>query len=498
MIEKINPDLLASNKKYYERELSRPRFDFYDKVKSIDGSASSLETAAFCDSIENFLATYKTIAETLEGNSYLDGKLDKRRTFINLFATYAGAASSLSRLKKISNGKGKEKKNFSFQADYTQGSYSFIDQLLVPFVGYINRVKNSEELVDFASSYFESVLEETENFAKNPEYENLTQQISDLHLQINGITLNGFNYTSFTPKSYSFSTSLEEIVGNQEMISTLKRGIQNLLKYDSKTKQNIMLTEFDGFQRTFTFYGQPGTGKTITIEAMLNYATKLSHKASKPLVIENITNSFKSEYYSKSVQNLKEVFDRIKDGNESYLVILEDIDTILFSRDELKNRPEDKAILGTIMNYLEGIEAPKNGNDLIIVTTNNPELIDNALFSRLSESIINVPGPQTQEDYEKLCKIKLRKSIANNLVELAEKEWKQVGKQCMQQEFTGRDIKNLSKSILSKIYDVNEPEEILSLNPEQQKQALLKVYARADFNVISEEIEKYSKQKNVR
>jgi len=497
MIEKINPDLLASNKKYYERELSRPRFGFYDKVKGIDSSASSLETAAFCDSIENFLATYKTIAETLEGNSYLDGKLDKRRTFINLFATYASAASSLSRLKKL-GGKRKEEKNFSFQADYTQGSYSFVDQLLTPFIGYISRIKDSEELIDFASSYFESVLKETENDAKNPEYENLVQQISELQLQVNGITLNGFNYTSFTPKSYSFSTSLEDIVGNQEMISTLKRGIHNLLKYDSKTKQNIMLTEFDGFQRTFTFYGQPGTGKTITIEAMLNYATKLSHKVSKSLVIENITNSFKSEYYSKSIQNLKEVFDRIKDGNESYLVILEDIDTILFSRDELKNRPEDKAILGTIMNYLEGIEAPKIGNDLIIVTTNNPELIDNALFSRLSESIVHVPGPQTQEDYEKLFKIKLRKSIANNLVDLTKQEWQQVGKQCIQEEFTGRDIKNLSKGILSKIYDVNEPEEVLSLNPEHQKQALLQVYSKADFNLISNEIEKYSEQKNVR
>ncbi|MEK6852986.1 MAG: AAA family ATPase, partial [Nanoarchaeota archaeon] len=418
MIEKINPELLETSRRYYEKELSRPKFNFYEKVRRIDGRVSSVVSAIFCDSFENFLATYKAVYETFENSGYLDGKTDERRAFLNIFSLYAAASETLHHFKKFpkNNNSATSSGKYHINLDFSQGSYTLIDELVGQFLTFMNPASDTSQLLALEENYFTSILDVTKQISRSSRYESFIKQISDLHLQINGITLNGFSYTSSAPKIYSFKANLEDIVGNKDMISVLKKAVRNLLKYDPESKSNVMYTEFDGFQRTFTFYGPPGSGKSITIEALLHEATEFAEKIGRPLEIENVTNAFKSEYYSKSTQNLKEIFDRVREGDTACILILDDIDTILFSRNELDNRPEDKAILGTVMNYLEGIEAPKFGNDLVIATTNRPEILDNALFSRLSESVIYVPGPQIVDEYVQLFKIKLRKSIQNGLV----------------------------------------------------------------------------------
>ena len=498
MIEKISQDLVNSSKRHYERELARPRYDFYTKVKSVDGKPYSLESATFCDSIENFLADYKSVSETLNSNGYLDGRADEKKAFVNIFSLYAAAADASHRLKKISGQwqgagarVGGEQRQYDIQLDFTQGAYSLTDQLILQVSNNLGKIKGSEEMIEFASAYFSSVISKTKELSKNPDFEGMNGQLGELQLQIGELVLNGFNFFVPRRKEYSFSTSLEDIVGNEEMISTLKRAVRNLLKYDPESKQNVMQTHFDGFQRTFTFYGEPGCGKTATIEAIMNYATNLAEKACKSLAIENVTNAFKSEYYSKSTQNLKEIFDRINEGQECHILVFEDIDTILFSRDELKNRPEDKAILGTIMNYLEGLEAPRLGNDLVIVTTNNPLCIDGALLSRLGEGQIYVPGPKTAEDFAKLLKIKMRKSISSGLVNLTEQEWQELGKRCADADLSGRDAKNVSRVILGNIYDKEEPAEVLKMRPEDQVKALRQVYSNSGFEELKMHLDLY-------
>jgi len=493
MIEKLDTELLESNRRYYERELARPKY----KVRNIDGRASSVEAATFCNSLETFLTTYKTVSETLEAGKYLDGSSSQKRAFINIFSLYAAAAEAAGKITKV-RARSNQNKNgqIEIKVDFSQGTYSLADQVVTPLSNSLGRIKDSGEMLDFAAAYFSSVIQKTKEISKIEDYNGFNEALTELHLQVGEITVNGFNYSTFSPKKYSFLTTLDDIVGNEEMITTLKRAMRNVLKYDPESKQNVMQTHFDGFQRTFTFYGEPGCGKTATIEATLNYATELARKVCKPLIIENVTNAFKSEYYSKSTQNLKEIFDRVKEGRESYILIFEDIDTILFSRDELKNRPEDKVILGEMMNYLEGIEAPKQGNDLIIVTTNNPLSIDNALFSRLGESQIYVPGPKTAEDFTKLFQIKLKKSIEAGLVKASEKEWEEMGEKCVEARISGRDIKNISKLVLAQLYSREEPDEILSLNQEKQLERLLQIYSPIGHNTLKAQLDLYLMSRN--
>ena len=147
MIEKLDPELLESNKKHYERELARPRFDFYGKVRSVDGRESSIETAAFCNSVENFLAVYKTISETLGSNSYLEGvgKSKGKRAFVNIFSLYAAASEAANKIRKFSNGNTKVKEQIEFHPDFSLGNYSLVDQILVPFTNHIKRIDSNNK-----------------------------------------------------------------------------------------------------------------------------------------------------------------------------------------------------------------------------------------------------------------------------------------------------------------------------------------------------------------
>ena len=128
MIEKLDTELLESNRRYYERELARPKYDVYTKVRNIDGRASSVEAATFCNSLETFLTTYKTVSETLEAGKYLDGSSSQKRAFINIFSLYAAAAEAAGKITKV-RARSNQNKNgqIEIKVDFSQGTYSLAE-----------------------------------------------------------------------------------------------------------------------------------------------------------------------------------------------------------------------------------------------------------------------------------------------------------------------------------------------------------------------------------
>src|SRR3989338_4436049 len=112
-----------------------------------------------------------------------------------------------------------------------------------------------------------------------------------------------------------------ELVGNENVFEALKRGIECILLYDTKARTNVM-NDY-GFSKTFLITGEPGCGKTTAIRAAVKYGMELSAKISKMLFVTNIGNKFKNEYYSRSAQELRKIFNVFFSGSQINIGIIE-------------------------------------------------------------------------------------------------------------------------------------------------------------------------------
>ncbi|MEK6852264.1 MAG: hypothetical protein AABX59_00130, partial [Nanoarchaeota archaeon] len=65
------------------------------------------------------------------------------------------------------------------------------------------------------------------------------------------------------------------------------------------------------------------------------------------------------------------------------------------------------------------------------------------------------------------------------------------GEECSRLRLSGRDVKNISRELLERIYDAEEPEEVFSLTPAEQVQLLRSIYNPISANLFLKEIVEY-------
>ena len=262
-----------------------------------------------------------------------------------------------------------------------------------------------------------------------------------------------------------------ELVGNENVFEALKRGIECILLYDTKARTNVM-NDY-GFSKTFLITGEPGCGKTTAIRAAVKYGMELSAKISKMLFVTNIGNKFKNEYYSRSAQELRKIFNVFFSGSQINIGIIEDIDTVFFRRNQLINA-EDSANLGELLNLLEGVETVNLGNYIILATAN--KRFEPALEQRF-ECVLEAKGPETAEHYEKLLRINIK-----NLEQFIDYDLKNAAEILSGKKFSGRDVRNICRKIASEINSFEASAEFYSLEPAKQKK-----FIEGNFCTVSEE-----------
>jgi len=455
MVEPVTLDekLLRECRQYYIKHLNQNIIGFYSAISQIDDSPSpfgSRELSMVSESFEKFLATYKAFNQTISGNGSFGEPSPEKMEFLELYSLFAGAAEGLESLKKATDENEKEVRiPTKHRIDFTAGSYTLIDNLIKTYLEGIKGLKSSEALAAATKDYFEWVISEANERAESSEFDNLNDAARETYIKIDGIVINGLSYISGSSiKAWSQTrTTINDIVGNSDMIRVLQNGVKHIIWYDPLTKTNCHEEEYGEFPKTFTFFGDAGQGKSVTIEAMLNYAQGLAEKNRKPLEVIDLS-AFKSKFYSESAENLRKVFDRVEKGEALYIIIAEDIDTLFYSRSNQHGSNEDKNNLNVIMNKLEGVFKTNKGNYIFIATTNYPVSDDVALPDRLREQFHEVKGPETAEDYAALFQIKLRKVIENGYIKLGSKEWKQIGEKCLGYMLTGRAVKDISKRVI--------------------------------------------------
>ena len=176
------------------------------------------------------------------------------------------------------------------------------------------------------------------------------------------------------------------------------------------------------------FYGNPGTGKTLTANLLGKYTDRDIYRVDLSSVV--------SKYIGETEKNLANLFDRAE--NKDWIIFFDEADALFGRRTQVQNS-HDRYANQEVAYLLQRIETYEG---LIILASNFKSNIDEA-FIRRFQSIIHFPMPKTHERqllWEKALpeKVELAKDVS--FQQLAQKF-----------EITGADIMNVVQYVCLKV-----------------------------------------------
>ncbi|MCC7525233.1 MAG: ATP-binding protein [Chitinophagaceae bacterium] len=155
-----------------------------------------------------------------------------------------------------------------------------------------------------------------------------------------------------------------------EKLITEQNKLELLLHHNLTPRRKLLLT------------GAPGTGKTMTAQA-------IAGELGIPVFIIRL-DGILSRFMGESIAKLRMIFDIMPQQRGVYL--FDEFDSIGSQREQGQDIGEIKRILNS---FLINIEKDQS-NSIIIAATNLPELLDKALFRRFDD-IIQYPLPNNDE-----------------------------------------------------------------------------------------------------
>ena len=247
-----------------------------------------------------------------------------------------------------------------------------------------------------------------------------------------------------------------------------KKEIQEIIKpYIDRGEYNKIARAGMRPVKGILLYGPPGTGKT-TIARIIANESKMN------LILVNAS-EFMSKWVGESEKNLKHIFTQAK-AKAPAIICFEEVEAFLRKRTET-DRSYETSIINVFLSQMDGFNELKNV--LVLATTNNPEMIDEAAMrpGRFDRIIyVGAPDPAGRKAlFNKYLKGKANLSDADIDKLVANTE-----------RFTGADI----KAVCEDAYRDNDLKE-LSLDDLLDKTASMLPSYTLD---LQERYERYSKK----
>ena len=138
--------------------------------------------------------------------------------------------------------------------------------------------------------------------------------------------------------------------------------------------------------------GPPGTGKTVTAEA-------LAGELGMPLVRVQVA-TVVSSYLGETARNLASIFDYCRQG--SWVVLFDEFDALAKERADTAEHGELKRVVTAFLQLLDEFA----GSSMILAASNHPALLDDAVWRRFDE-VVGFEMPN-QREIADLIELKLR------------------------------------------------------------------------------------------
>lgn len=170
---------------------------------------------------------------------------------------------------------------------------------------------------------------------------------------------------------------LSSLVVNQDIKQRIERIILEF-RQQSKLKSHGLM-----HRRKLLLAGAPGTGKTMTARILSYELKQLLHV----IQLDRLVTKFMGETSAK----LRQVFDKMQEMPGIYL--FDEFDAIGGKRSLDNDVGEMRRVLNAFLQFIENDAS----NNLIIAVTNNPGILDRALFRRFDDVLYyDLPAQETR------------------------------------------------------------------------------------------------------
>ena len=189
------------------------------------------------------------------------------------------------------------------------------------------------------------------------------------------------------------NSTLSDLIVSTEIEDKIKRIINEYQKKDVLRKNGLMN------RSKILLAGDPGTGKTMT-------ASVIANELYLPLYVIQFDKLI-TKYMGETSVKLRQVFDQIKEIRGVYL--FDEFDAIGSDRSLDNDVGEMRRILNAFLQNLEDDES----YSVIIAATNNPSILDKALFRRFDD-VMEYKNPDNDQ-IKRLFKMKLHGKALNDI-----------------------------------------------------------------------------------
>jgi AAA+ superfamily predicted ATPase len=189
------------------------------------------------------------------------------------------------------------------------------------------------------------------------------------------------------------NVTLSDLIVSTEIEDKIKRVINEYHKKDILRKNGLMN------RSKVLLAGDPGTGKTMT-------ASVIANELYLPLYVIQFDRLI-TKYMGETSVKLRQVFDHINEIRGVYL--FDEFDAIGSDRSLDNDVGEMRRILNSFLQNLEQNES----HSIIISATNNPNMLDKALFRRFDD-VMEYKNPDA-EQITRLFKMKLHGKASNDI-----------------------------------------------------------------------------------
>jgi SpoVK/Ycf46/Vps4 family AAA+-type ATPase len=191
------------------------------------------------------------------------------------------------------------------------------------------------------------------------------------------------------PKVISFPQDLRGLVLTEDsetpksalvIPSALHKRIERIIH--EYRQQNKLKSYGLKHRRKILLIGPPGTGKTMTARVL----AKELHLPLHTIQVDRLVTKFMGETAAK----LRQIFDLIREEHGVYL--FDEFDAIGGERSLDNDVGEMRRVLNAFLQFIE----QDSSDSLIVAATNNPKLLDHALFRRFDD-VLYYDSPQSEE-----------------------------------------------------------------------------------------------------
>ena len=208
-------------------------------------------------------------------------------------------------------------------------------------------------------------------------------------------------YKSINLSSAADGLQVVTVETQNQFIAEIKRAI----RYFFTTSDGSFLRDFPHMEdshnfpfKGFILSGKPGTGKTEAVkQACSQLFSSLSNEGFELRLLHVNSANINRKGLGDNEQRLEEVFrdaqpTAIGSNSIRTVILFDDIETLLVKRTDEHTTEWSRSMNGVFFHQLDSMKTSKT---LVIATTNQPEMVDDAVHSRLS--FREVPPPTFDE-----------------------------------------------------------------------------------------------------